>query len=1596
MKTRLLIIYLVLFAQLGFSQALNFLHHAGSTANDEALDICYGSNGNIYSTGYFSQTVFFDNITYAHEGNGDAFVASQDAQGNYNWVVKLGGIGADRGLTITCDASGNIYAAGTFTGLASLGSQQVTSHGGSQDVYVMKISPAGAVLWLKTFGGNDIENVTGIVCTSLSEVWLTGQFRGTSYFENDSLTSALQPSDQLPSYDIYLYKLDTFGNPLIVKSGGSKYNDRSVGLDIDIGNNVYLTGHYSDTLQFANSYPNTLQNAAFVMKFNFNGIDLWQKKLNAYFLDINDIDVKGSALLLAGDFKGHLLMEGSNALNLTSSYQYNVFALILDLAGGYTRAFQEGSANQFNLNAAHIDDNLGNIYFTGTFSCTQTEYSSLLGEGLFNSVGYQDIWLTSYSITGQRLWMRQYGGQFQDEVYSVHSNGGISPIIAGSYTQRFLVPANNTFVYTQANTDSIIQHPNSSHPYCNDSHYGEFISVSSFGNKDILVARPFDINRAVYDYYIREDSSCTFPIVPPQIVSTSDTISACEVAVINIQLGTGLNWQAGPIFNYSPSTSVDQTGMYQYTISQIDGCKTFTDSIYVVIHPSPSQTSIYSTYGTIKTAIPQMGCWEKLTKLYGDTAQLYGNLSSPQNNGAWSDPNGNYTSGTQVSAFDDGIYTFTETTSFGCSFSKCVRVISYTINSQGGIPSNPGDSAVAHVLDLLADLVMDDTINICEDENIILQLVDSITYYAPLMVPAFVYWEISPNATFSPSNEGGPYTFLDHTNKVKMEESGYLQVKLSMLLPPFNSDTILQVEREVYVNINPNPDFALSITSASNGICPGDTSTLLITAPHPYTLVGNFFSLSSDSSSCLAVQPGYFTLEANYIDPITGCGDHKFDSYHLKVKDAPIVTLNPSSGIKCPADSVTLIADAGNWVSWFGPQGNEIGNAQQINVNPPGNYYYILTDFSNCTLLSNTVEVKDLSSPEILTSPRSICNGNPAYVTLTSDPLIQYNWLPPLSGSDTLQLVYEPGIYMVEATFCNATNTFSIEVELTGLQAEIDFSTDSVLCTQRDLLLVANPGMVEYSWQNGAFQTPDYLASDSGWVFLSIKDPFGCISKDSLYLEEFTSPLPPDSLFTIPSCPGTIATAIAISNLPILWFDDLVQSSFASGDTLLYTNNSSDQFIYAATVDTTTSCTSSRIQTEWVLKSNVIFPFVIDSLNLCGGETINLNMSQVEGLESGSWVGPNGFTSSNLNASISNADSSMEGSYYFYPIGDELFCVVDTPQITVDIFMVPEPQIDFPESMCENQGFYVEPILQDNMTYHWTGPNGSFILNSYLSYDELHLNNTGNYTLTSTLEQCSREDQFHLSVVHGPKLNPPFILSSPTCVGNTIYVVNLNPASIAGMTVNWYNAQDFQTLNSDTLYLPNAQVSNTGDFSVQVEVNGCLSLMKVFHLVVQENPVSNLVDTYSFCEGDELTILGPPDMYEYNWSTGENTQQAHVTEEDTIVLEIVDSHGCSVIDSTFADAVYCDVDKTPNTFSPNDDGINDKLIFKVEGGIIHQAKIFDRQGRKIKTLSSPNIDWDGKNESGERVIPATYFYVLQVGMLNGELKSQEGTITVFE
>jgi len=75
---------------------------------------------------------------------------------------------------------------------------------------------------------------------------------------------------------------------------------------------------------------------------------------------------------------------------------------------------------------------------------------------------------------------------------------------------------------------------------------------------------------------------------------------------------------------------------------------------------------------------------------------------------------------------------------------------------------------------------------------------------------------------------------------------------------------------------------------------------------------------------------------------------------------------------------------------------------------------------------------------------------------------------------------------------------------------------------------------------------------------------------------------------------------------------------------------------------------------------------------------------------------------------------------------------------------------------------------------------------------------------------------------------------------------------------------------------------------------------------------------------------------------------------------------------------------SPNPFTPNGDGINDVVRFKVaELGLTQPtATIYTFEGRAIQTLDnlqSGELRWDGTDDSGQRQPPGVYLYVVREG-----------------
>ena len=82
----------------------------------EVTGITVDNSGNIYVTGSFSDTASFGSITLISAGDrdDDAFIAKLDSNGKFLSAQNFGGTSDDRGLDITLDGKGNIYATGGF------------------------------------------------------------------------------------------------------------------------------------------------------------------------------------------------------------------------------------------------------------------------------------------------------------------------------------------------------------------------------------------------------------------------------------------------------------------------------------------------------------------------------------------------------------------------------------------------------------------------------------------------------------------------------------------------------------------------------------------------------------------------------------------------------------------------------------------------------------------------------------------------------------------------------------------------------------------------------------------------------------------------------------------------------------------------------------------------------------------------------------------------------------------------------------------------------------------------------------------------------------------------------------------------------------------------------------------------------------------------------------------------------------------------------------------------------------------------------------------------------------------------------------------
>lgn len=319
---------------------------------NSGFGITIDNNNNVYITGSFKETSDFDpgiGSTYlTSNGHNDSFILKLDENGNYIWVKQIGGLNSEIGRSICTDRHGNVYITGSFGDTVDFnpnsGTYNLVSNG-LQNVFILKLHPNGNFAWAKQFGGIGYDDVSNIKMDTYGNIYTIGEFSETVDFDPNTGATYLTSNGLR---DIYIQKMNPYGNLVWVKQMGGVNDDFGLSISIDkINGSIYSTGAFINTVDF-NPNAGTFNLTSNAM------LDIFVQKLSIGTLGIEIDKTKTNISLKAypNPTNGQLRIEFESMVN---DAEISVFSINGKLMNNY---IYNSSINSMDLNFENYADGI--------------------------------------------------------------------------------------------------------------------------------------------------------------------------------------------------------------------------------------------------------------------------------------------------------------------------------------------------------------------------------------------------------------------------------------------------------------------------------------------------------------------------------------------------------------------------------------------------------------------------------------------------------------------------------------------------------------------------------------------------------------------------------------------------------------------------------------------------------------------------------------------------------------------------------------------------------------------------------------------------------------------------------------------------------------------------------------------------------------------------------------------------------------------------------------------------------------------------------------------------------------------------------------
>lgn len=1258
-------------------------------------------------------------------------------------------------------------------------------------------------MWTATGGSasNDAGLATGY--DSQGNVYTAGYFSGTVDFDPSAGTSNLVSAG---AYDIFLQKLDPFGNFLWAIRIGAAQNDVAFGLAVDNSGNCHLTGYFYGNVDFDPGVGTTTLNggsfgAIYICKFSTTGSFTWASVVDGTSAVLEQayaiaVDNTGN-IYYTGHFRGPTDFDpGAGTLTLSTILGgQETFVSKLDANGTFLWAKEFTCLTTDAASGLGICADANGVTITGHFSAT-VDFDP--GAGTINRTasGSDDIFVARLNTNGDYVWVATAGSSTSDKGSSVTKDaagnfyvtgwfGGTVDFDPGAGTTSLVASGIDAFVWklTSAGALSWIKQLGGT-----GTDNGNGIAVD--GSSNVFCTGYFmstaDLNPGAATNNFT--SLGAEDIFVTKLDVSGNYVWAGAVGGTGTEMGAGIaagtsnniyyTGQYGSTADFNPGsgvTSKTNAGGRDLFTSRWNQCTVAPSTPSIITGSTPVCVASTPTYSVTAAS----GCTYNWTLPVGWTGTSTSNSITPT-----------------VGASGG---TISVSASNGCGTSSTSTFAVTT----AVMPTTP--SAISGPLSVCSSVVASYSVT----------LVSGVTYTWTKPV-GWTGNSVTNQINTIPNSTGGTVSVVA-TNVCGTSASSSITV---------TSGTI---------PATPGP-----ITGPTS-ICANTTNTYSVPTTagvtYNWTLPGTWTGSSTTNSinATSGVLGGQVLVTAtNACGTSLGQAQLSVTSLPTTISIGSIVTQNPVCQGSTNTYSVALIPTAVyTWTLPNGWSGTSTTNSITAVAGSTGGTIsvYATTACATSPTTTYNINVTPLPlTPSAIIGNDTVCaNSSSNVYNVSNQASVTFTWTLPIGwtgSSSTSGIVASSGtnggtISVIASNTCGTSTASSMTVTTTpppAAPSSISGSTSVCANSSNSYSVISVPGLT-YNWNlpngwSGSSLTSTIIGlsnTSGGTITVTAQNSCGVSSPVSIVVTIGTSPQAPSSIsgsdslcanssntYSVPSVPGETYTW----TLPFGW------TGSSTTSTITATSGTSGGTI---AVTATSSCGTSPA--AFLPVSIISVPSAPTTIsgdtNICENTTNTYNVAAVSN-ETYTWTLPLGWSGSSTTASISTTAGNAGGNLQ---VVANNACGSSTPtSINVGVETIPlAPAAIFGTNVfCEYSPFALScSAVANAVTYTWTYPSG-WTANASTTTLTGSVDNSGGLITVTATNQCGTSSAATLSVT----VNPMPVTTITTTSG---YL----ESDQSGASYQWLDCSNSM---SSIAFATSQQFTPlvNGSYAVVVDLSGCI------------------------------------------------------------------------------------------------------------------------------------------------------------------------------